>query len=595
MKLKIVALSFFLLFLTLSGVSAEEQSSAAAFVPQDSEEMLESFVVYPAETKSPRATLESFLFLTQSYYDLIREDGFTSENIEELENIELQIMKLFDLREVPPRFQETTSMEAAVYLREALERVPLPPIETVPDERGMAEMIEKGIAPFYRIPGTLIEIERISDGSYAGHYQFTDDTLDNAELIYDQSEEYPPRRVEMEGFYEAYFLTPGPLIPLQWIRSLPNWMTTEYAEQTLWQWIALGICIIGLFFIIIILSWFIKHLSRCRNPLQCSLLQLIRPIVVIILTLMLIEFLDEQVFLTGVVLQVVTFIAHLTILYCSIVLILVASRIVAELILISDRFKRSNLNQYLIRVGVRLLGIGAAIVILIQGLHRLGFSLATLLAGASVTGLAVALAAQDTLKNIFGSIMLLLDKPFVVGQRIQAKGHDGFVEEIGLRSTRIRTARGHVISIPNEDLAKTDIKTIGHPGYLRRKFSVTITYDTPLEKIKRAVEIIKDILALPEEQAEKGEKQAEPHPNAPINTPGLPPRVYFNDLNADSLNIVVYYWYQSSLYWDFVAHSEWVNMRIMERFNAEGIDFAFPTQTVYLAGDEKRPLGPGKV
>jgi small-conductance mechanosensitive channel len=79
-------------------------------------------------------------------------------------------------------------------------------------------------------------------------------------------------------------------------------------------------------------------------------------------------------------------------------------------------------------------------------------------------------------------------------------------------------------------------------------------------------------------------------PNEAINQPDFPPRVYFNDLNADSLSILVIYWYHPPEHWDYLEHAHWVNVQIMERFNAEGIDFAFPTQTLHLAGDEKRPL-----
>ena len=118
-------------------------------------------------------------------------------------------------------------------------------------------------------------------------------------------------------------------------------------------------------------------------------------------------------------------------------------------------------------------------VIVIEGLQEIGFSLATVVAGASVTGLAVALAAQDTLKNIFGGLMLSLDKPFIPGQRVVMKGHDGEIEEIGLRSVKIRTLTGHQVTIPNEDAAKIDIENIGRRPYIRRLFNVTITYDTP--------------------------------------------------------------------------------------------------------------------
>ena len=109
-------------------------------------------------------------------------------------------------------------------------------------------------------------------------------------------------------------------------------------------------------------------------------------------------------------------------------------------------------------------------------------------------GLAVALAAQDTLKNLLGSIMILLDKPYRVGQRIVAKGHDGIVEEIGLRSTRLRLLTGHQTAIPNDEMARIDIENIGRRPHIRRVANIGITYDTPLEKIEKAVDIILKIL-----------------------------------------------------------------------------------------------------
>jgi MscS family membrane protein len=85
----------------------------------------------------------------------------------------------------------------------------------------------------------------------------------------------------------------------------------------------------------------------------------------------------------------------------------------------------------------------------------------------------------------------------------------------------------------------------------------------------------------------------ESHPNEKINQVNFPPLVYFSDLNADSLNLLVYYWYHPPEYWDYLEHATWINTQIIERFNAEGIDFAFPTQTLHLAGDDKRSLTVG--
>jgi MscS family membrane protein len=204
--------------------------------------------------------------------------------------------------------------------------------------------------------------------------------------------------------------------------------------------------------------------------------------------------------------------------------------------------------------------------------------LTSVLAGLGIGGLAFALAAQDTLKNFFGSLAIFSDKPFLIGERVVVDGHDGPVEDVGLRSTRIRTLEGHLVSVPNGELANKTIQNIGRRPYIRRLFNIGVTYDTPPEKIERALEIIKDILKDHEGM-----------------NPEFPPRVYFNEFNSDSLNILVIYWYHPPNYWDFLQFGERINFEILNRFNSEGIDFAFPTQTLHLAGDKKRPLNVGIV
>ncbi|MGD9159822.1 MAG: mechanosensitive ion channel family protein [Desulfobacteraceae bacterium] len=200
----------------------------------------------------------------------------------------------------------------------------------------------------------------------------------------------------------------------------------------------------------------------------------------------------------------------------------------------------------------------------------------SIIAGLGIGGLAVALAAQDSLKNFFGSIILFVDKPFEIGNRIVVDEHDGMVETVGMRSTKIRTLDGHLVTIPNGELANKMIRNIGKRPYIKRTANITITYDTPPEKIDRALEIIKEMLDNHEGMDEN-----------------LPPRVYFSELNADSLNIMVLYWYHPPDYWAYMNFSEKFNRELFRRFNEEGIDFAFPTQTVYLAGDESRPLTVG--
>ncbi len=233
----------------------------------------------------------------------------------------------------------------------------------------------------------------------------------------------------------------------------------------------------------------------------------------------------------------------------------------------------------LIRKSLRVLVIVFGAMFVLQSVF--GQNIGTWLAGLGIAGLAVSLAAQDSLKNIFGSITILLDRPFQIGERIAFAGYDGMIEEIGFRSTKVRTLTGHQVNIPNSKIVSESVENISRRPTIRRLMNVTITYDTPREKIEQGVENLRTLL----EEDGIGEPI---HPVIDGNE--LSPRVFFSDFNADSLNILVIYWYAPPLYWDFMEHAQRLNLRIFEEFEKAGIEFAFPTQTLYLAGDPKRQV-----
>ena len=225
----------------------------------------------------------------------------------------------------------------------------------------------------------------------------------------------------------------------------------------------------------------------------------------------------------------------------------------------------------LMRMITKIAVIVVGVIYLLRAIS--GKPLSALLAGLGIGGLAVALAAQDTLKNFFGSLMIMMDKPFTIGQRIIFGGYDGVVEEIGFRSTRVRTLTGHQVTIPNEKVASESVENIGRRPSIRRLANITITYDTPPDKIEKALAIIRGILE-----------------NHEGMQPDFPPRVFFNEFNDASLNLIMLYWYHPPDWAAYMAFSERVNLQIMRAFEAEGIEFAFPTTTNYLAHDARRPL-----
>jgi len=194
----------------------------------------------------------------------------------------------------------------------------------------------------------------------------------------------------------------------------------------------------------------------------------------------------------------------------------------------------------------------------------------SLLLGAGVGGIAVALAAKDSIANFFGSITIFADRPFQIDEMVKIGDHVGPIEEVGFRSTRLRTLQGHLVTIPNNTIANSTIENIGRRPFIRRTANITITYSSGSTKTSKAVEIVKEVLA-----------------NVPQITsdPARPPRVYFSDFNDWSLNIYMAYWVKPADYWVFQEVNERVNFEIMKKFEAEKIEFAFPTQTVYVKKD----------
>ena len=191
----------------------------------------------------------------------------------------------------------------------------------------------------------------------------------------------------------------------------------------------------------------------------------------------------------------------------------------------------------------------------------------TILVSAGVGGIAIALAAKDTIANFFGSVAIFADRPFQIDELVKIGEHLGPVEQVGFRSTKIRTLQGHLVTVPNSVIVNSAVENVGRRPYIRRKSNITITYDSGQRGAERAVQIIKEVLS-----------------NVPeINTdPKCPPRVYFSDFNDWSLNIYMTYWVKPPDYWLYHEVNERVNIEIMKRFEVEKIEFAFPSQTLYI-------------
>ncbi len=218
-------------------------------------------------------------------------------------------------------------------------------------------------------------------------------------------------------------------------------------------------------------------------------------------------------------------------------------------------------NQMLVPLIRNSLRVVVVLLTLLQIATQLsGKPPSSLIAGLGVGGLAIALAAQETLKNLFGSMVLLADKPFEIGDVIRVDSLEGSVEHIGFRSTRLRTAEGFLATLPNGELANKTIVNIGRRGSIRRVITLSLPDDTPLAQMERALAILRSVLHKHEGQL-----------------PDLPPRVHFSDITSSALTLQAIYWYHPADQWAYMAFSEKVNLSILEQFAAAGIVLVAPT------------------
>jgi MscS family membrane protein len=197
------------------------------------------------------------------------------------------------------------------------------------------------------------------------------------------------------------------------------------------------------------------------------------------------------------------------------------------------------------------------------------------LTGLSIGGLAFALAAQDTIKNFFGSIMIFIDKPFQVGDWITSGDVDGTVEEVGFRSTRVRTFRNSVMYIPNGKIADATIDNHGLRQYRRFYTTLTVTYDTPPDLVEAFVQGLRKIV--------------ENHPDTRKDAFN----VYFNNLSAYSQDIMFYIFFQVATWQEELRCRHEILVQIVKLANSLGVRFAFPTQTLHMENfPEKKSLIP---
>jgi MscS family membrane protein len=347
--------------------------------------------------------------------------------------------------------------------------------------------------------------------------------------------------------------------------KLPAWAKARMAGVATWQWIGI---ITGLL-ICLGLVYGVYRLSRClagQRPDDAGpgWPALLMPLAIILVTALPIPLLCEILRIGGTPRVVITFVQTGALYLSAAWLAMIGAGLLAEIVVSSEHLRRRSLDSQLIRLGMRFAGIAIAVALLIQGSYELGFPAYSVLAGLGVGGLAVALAARDSLANLLGSMLIMIEKPFRVGHVVRVSGGEGTVEDVGFRSTRIRTPDNSLISIPNNAVVNATVENLSLRNMRRQRFVIQVTYGTSREKLEQLIAGIKQLIT--------------DHPL----TNKVKFDVRLNDFGESSLNILVYFHVETTEYSAELEAREKILLSIMDLAAELGVDFAFPTRTLVI-------------
>lgn len=230
---------------------------------------------------------------------------------------------------------------------------------------------------------------------------------------------------------------------------------------------------------------------------------------------------------------------------------------------------KSDLDDHLVPIIRKAVKVVIWLIVIIMVIKYFGFDVSALLTGVGLGGLAFALAAQELLSNLFGGIAILSDKPFRIGHRIKIGANEGWVREIGLRTTRIETLDGTQLIVPNAEIAKSVIENVSKEKARKVKLNIGIEYDTSQKKIVEAEKIVHDVVA--KHNLTEDESIAA-----------------LSEFGESALIISIIYWVKEANVDKLMEIKNDINLSIKEKFEKAGIRIAFPTRTVHLVNKKMR-------
>ena len=533
----------------------------------------------PPDTSSPQATLRTFVenfnrgsdLLIETYDQYRKEPGLfpsksLNEKFKQADLLFIRAEQCLNVIKIPSRLKRDTAIEASLLLKEILDRIEVPPYTEIPDAEAVAA--DKELSR-WTLPKTEIHIVKVEEGTRAGEFLFSPETVARLRKFYHSVKNLPYKPGATEGFYQSYLESPGMRFPLKCLQYLPSWLNNRYWGQALWQWISVGISLLIAFWIpYSIFRWNWSRVDALE-PLQRTWSRLLPPITILASVVAIMYFLDNWLSITGEVLLILLAILEIIFWIMVALAIFLLGNAVAESIIVSvsPRIKSQGLDASMIRTVSRLLSLIVGTTILILRIERVGISLTPILAGLGLGGLALAVAAKPTLENIIAGVILFIDKPVRVGERCCFRDQEGYIQEIGLRSTRILGLNGYLISIPNSKFSELELTNKSRSDRILLRQTIGLRYETTAKQLRFVLAKLRSMLLA--------------HPKL-LEEPLIVRFVKYGDY---SLDVEIFVYVDTGNIPEFLGIQEDVLLRIKDIVEEAGTGFAFPSQTAYLSRD----------
>lgn len=558
------------------------------------------------DASCPRSTLQAFLWNVDRAYKLVMDADealkakpptMTKQQaraVEKMANEHLRrAQATLDLSRIPEAHRKAAGLEAVFKLKEVLDRTVLPELDSIPDLTAVSAAGEQASRSTgnagarsirWRYPNTEIEITEIIEGNRRGEFLFSANTVGQISDIYERARSLPyraelsraPQSKYMwsdvsEGFFDYFVSNPGHLVARatflgRLVDGLPKWAKIVHGGLSLWQWFGLLLSAAGSVLVAMGALRVIKRLAdRAITPLN-GWVMFLAPLV-LLLILATAAYVAELLNVTGWVRVTITTGMKATAIILVIWGVVRLFKAIAESIIASPKIRDRSLDASLLRITMRIAAFLIGAWIFIYSLRDLGADLFPLLAGLGVGGLAVALAAQRTLANFIGSLILFANKPVKPGDFCRYGDQIGTVEHIGLLSTRIRSLERTLVTVPNAELSEIKLENYAMRDQRLLKTVLQLRYETTPEQLRCVLARLRELLLS--------------HPKVLPD----PARVRLIGYGNFSKDVEVFAYLDCQDQNTFLAIQEDVLLRMEEIIVQAGSGFAFPSQTTYLSRD----------